>query len=56
VEVDGPIRQEQAGADRERDFVLSGRGLVVLRLTNEEVRGDLEGSLAKILELCGGRN
>jgi very-short-patch-repair endonuclease len=55
VEVDGPIHREQADADRERDFVLTGRGLAILRFTNDEVRGDLPGALAKIQQVCEGR-
>ena len=55
VEVDGPSHQEQADADRERDAVMSGRGIVILRLSNEEVRGDPEAALTRIRQVCEGR-
>ena len=55
VEVDGGIHQAQADADAERDRILTARGLRILRLTNEEIRRDLAGALARIAEAALGR-
>jgi very-short-patch-repair endonuclease len=55
VEVDGLIHKHQAACDAERDRVLSGRGLRILRVTNEETRRDLEAVLARIEEAAMGR-
>jgi very-short-patch-repair endonuclease len=49
VEVDGPVHQQQAGYDAERDRVLAARDLRILRIRNEEVRQDLQGVLDRIL-------
>ncbi len=49
VEVDGGIHQEQAEYDAERDRLLHALGLRILRLTNDEVRSDMPGVLARIL-------
>ncbi len=38
VEVDGPIHEGQADYDKERDRVLSFRGLHILRIQNEDIR------------------
>ena len=51
VEVDGPVHESQAEADAERDTILSAQGLRVLRITNDEIRRDLPGVLARIA-LC----
>ena len=48
VEVDGPIHNQQVGYDAERDALLSARGFRILRVTNEEVRRDLNVVLARI--------
>jgi len=48
VEVDGDIHEQQLSYDAERDRVLSGLGLRVLRVTNEEIRTDLSAVLARI--------
>ncbi len=48
VEVDGGIHEQQAGYDAERDRVLAGRGLRILRIQNEEVRNDLAMVLRRI--------
>ena len=55
VEVDGGIHQAQVDADAERDHILTARGLRILRLTNEEIRRDLAGALARIAEAALGR-
>ena len=48
VEVDGEIHQDQAAYDAERDAILKARGLEVLRITNDEVRTNLDGALESI--------
>ena len=53
VEVDGGIHAEQADYDAERDRILTARGLHVFRVTNEDVREDLDGVLSRILAVCG---
>ena len=40
IEIDGPIHATQGEADTEREAVLRGRGLTVLRFTNREVLND----------------
>ena len=55
VEVDGPVHERQADYDVERDQVLSGRGLRIMRVTNEEIRRDLAAVLARIEEQAMGR-
>ena len=52
IEVDGPVhdRPEQAEHDQERDRVLAGRGLRILRVTNGEVLHDLPGVLDRITQ------
>ena len=49
VEVDGPIHEEQTEGDEQRDAILSGIGLRVLRIKNEEVVSDLGGVVRKII-------
>lgn len=48
IEVDGPIHLAQVEYDQERDYVLAGRGLTILRVTNDEVLRDLPNVLARI--------
>lgn len=48
VEVDGPIHDHQTGDDREREYVLLGRGLTILRFTDDEVLRDLPAVLDRI--------
>jgi len=58
VEVDGGIHTdpEQATYDKERDALLAGRGLTVLRISNEQVQSNLPGVLTLIAAACrGGR-
>jgi len=50
VEVDGGVHRAQAAYDAERDLVLKKRGLRVVRITNEDVRCNLAGVLARIAE------
>jgi len=53
IEVDGPVHRTQREADAERDRLLASGGLTVLRLTNEQVRQDIEGVLRRILATVG---
>jgi very-short-patch-repair endonuclease len=48
VEVDGPVHAAQADADAERDRILTGRGLRVLRFTNAQVVQELPACLDAI--------
>ena len=48
VEVDGPIHLAEREADAERDAALAELGLRVLRVTNDDVLGDLQGTLERI--------
>ena len=55
VEVDGPGHQSEQDFDRERDEVLVGLGLRVIRFTNREVQRDMENVLATILREARNR-
>jgi len=55
VELDGTVHQTQKNYDASRDRALSLRKLRTLRIKNEEIRENLEGVLAKILETCRGK-
>lgn len=52
VEVDGPIHLAEREADARRDAILADLGLRVLRVTNDEVLGDLPGTLERIRRAC----
>jgi very-short-patch-repair endonuclease len=52
VEVDGPVHDQQADYDTERDRVLSARGLRILHVPNSEVMQDLMRVLARIEAAC----
>jgi very-short-patch-repair endonuclease len=52
VEVDGPVHEEQAEYDAERDRVLAARGLQILRVKNEEVMQNMERVLDQIRTAC----
>ena len=49
VELDGPVHDDQAEYDAERDRVIEGFGLRVLRFTNDESWADLNGVRRRIL-------
>ena len=51
LEVDGGIHMdpEQHARDRERELVLQDLGLRVVRITNAQVRADLDGALNRVL-------
>jgi very-short-patch-repair endonuclease len=55
VEVDGPVHNEQADQDAERDRILAARGLHILRVRNEEVMQNLEDVLTRIRRVCYAR-
>ena len=55
VELDGGVHQQQTDYDSERDKILSGRGLRILRFDNEEIRRDLASVLNRIAEVCRER-
>jgi very-short-patch-repair endonuclease len=48
VEVDGEIHRGSRDYDAEREEILAGRGVRVLRVSNEDVEGDLGAVLKKI--------
>ena len=52
VEVDGEIHQQQVEYDQERNQVLAGLGLRVLRFKNEDVRTNLDRVLEEIQTAC----
>jgi very-short-patch-repair endonuclease len=55
VEVDGPYHEKQPDSDAERDQVLSGRGLHVLRVTNDSIKQDLSAVIAQITQVADER-
>ncbi|MFG1479807.1 DUF559 domain-containing protein [Xanthobacter sp. V4C-4] len=57
VEIDGADHRARTkyAQDRDRDFALLHAGYVVLRLTNEQVLGDLQLSLAKVKAVLARR-
>lgn len=52
IEVDGEIHQQQTEYDAKRDKILSSRGLRVLRITNQEVRDNIDSVLMRIAQAC----
>ena len=52
VELDGSIHDLQPGHDRLREAILRGRGLAVLRFTNDEVFQDVGKAAARIAAVC----
>jgi very-short-patch-repair endonuclease len=48
VEVDGPVHEGQTEYDVERDACLASRGLVVLRIPNQDVERNLQQVLHRI--------
>lgn len=52
IEIDGEIHRKQVEYDKERDKILSARGLRILRITNEEVIKNLKDVLKQILYAC----
>ena len=54
VEIDGPVHDGREGYDTERDRIFRARGFLVLRFTNAEVEGDLDGLIGRIAAACLG--
>jgi very-short-patch-repair endonuclease len=48
VEVDGPIHEGRREIDQERDEALRATGVRVMRVTNEDVLGDLDSVVRAI--------
>jgi very-short-patch-repair endonuclease len=53
VEVDGSVHDGRGELDAERDGVFRAKGLVVVRVRNEDVRLDLEAVVALIRAALG---
>jgi very-short-patch-repair endonuclease len=55
VEIDGPSHRRDGGPeyDAERQFFLEGKGITVVRVTNERVYQDLDGAIGLIVEAIG---
>jgi very-short-patch-repair endonuclease len=53
VEVDGGIHEDQQGHDEARDHILAGRGIRVMRCSNEDVLGNLDHALRQITLAVG---
>jgi very-short-patch-repair endonuclease len=52
VELDGSVHDQQVDYDTERDRILTGRGLYILRFRNQKIQDNLEGVLLRISEAC----
>ena len=52
VEIDGPHHARQARYDQWRTEQLQKQGIRMLRLTEEEARGDLGSAVERILAAC----
>ncbi|MFD0766742.1 endonuclease domain-containing protein [Mucilaginibacter lutimaris] len=50
IEVDGPIHLQKKDYDANRDLVMQGLGLTILRFTNDEVSKDVKSVVGKIAE------
>ena len=55
IEIDGPIHDQQREYDQERDETLARRGMLIMRVRNEEVERDLAGVLGRIRKVCRER-
>ena len=55
VEVDGLVHRDRRAVDRARDRALTSLGVLVVRLTNEMVANDLDGSLRFITVVARSR-
>ncbi len=49
IEVDGAVHDTRAETDAQRDAILAGRHLKVLRFPNARILGEIEAVLAEIL-------
>ncbi len=52
VEVDGSVHDHQQEYDEARDDQLARRGLLILRVRNEEIERNLAGVLDRIRKVC----
>ena len=52
VEVDGGVHEDQIEYDQERDKILEGRDLRILRVKNEEIQNNLQEVLVRIEAAC----
>jgi len=50
IEADGPVHLFKKEYDKNRDEVLKGLGLTILRFTNDEILNDLDGVLDRVKE------
>ncbi|MGY4537669.1 very-short-patch-repair endonuclease [Mucilaginibacter sp. UYNi724] len=48
IEADGPVHLYKKEYDKNRDIVLEGLGLKILRFTNDQIEKDMESVLQKI--------
>jgi len=48
IEADGPIHLLKQGYDKNRDEVLKGLGLKILRFTNEQILNDIQSVIMTI--------
>ena len=54
IEADGPIHLFKKEYDKNRDEVLAGLGLRILRFTNDEILNNSEEVFEQIRLACGG--
>jgi very-short-patch-repair endonuclease len=52
VEVDGGVHEDQIEYDRERDKILEGLDLRIMRVKNEEINNNLQEVLVRIEAAC----
>jgi very-short-patch-repair endonuclease len=52
LEIDGEVHDHLRAYDMERDAILAGHGLRIMRIANDEVNGNLSGVLERILAAC----
>jgi very-short-patch-repair endonuclease len=50
IEIDGEVHLKTREADLERDAILSGKGLKILRVSNEDVLERLAGVMERVFE------
>ena len=55
VEVDGDSHADRADSDRAREAWLEGQGLLVIRISNDEILHELEGIIERIAHVLGSR-
>jgi len=52
IEIDGPVHAVQEDYDQEREACLKALGYEVVRFSNEDVKGEMEMTLACIYDVC----